>query len=250
MQFRECEYEAVLKMREEVRNLLSEPVPQLVQSTDTVRSLPTRPMPQLVYPATISACSFALQRIHGAHLSSIGVTSTLRREGRSAVALATALIQRYEYGRTTLLVELDLQAPSLAKTMDLNTGPGVTDFIRGDAWIGECVQWYDDGLGVIVAGDTNASEPPLVAQVPSSSLMADVSALADVVIADLPPLPPVGYGAHLAPLCSTVLMVVRAGATPIAQIQSAVASLDHAPYVILNDVDHPAPRWLRGFVGR
>ena len=237
-------------MREEVRNLLSQPVPQLVQSTDTVRSLPNRPMPQLVYPATVSACSFALQRIHGAHLSSIGVTSTVRREGRSAVALATALVQRYEYGRTTLLVELDLQAPSLAKTMDLKTGPGVTDFIRGDAWIGECIQWYDDGLGVIVAGDTNDSEPPLAAQVPSSSLMADLSALADVVVADLPPLPPVGYGAHLAPLCSTLLMVVRAGATPIAQIQSAIGSLDHAPYVILNDVDHPAPRWLRGVVGR
>ena len=170
---------------------------------------PRQSTTHIVHPVVESACSFALQRIHGAYLSSIGVTSTLRREGRSTVAAATALVQRYEYGRKALLVELDLDAPSIAKTMGLSSGPGIADYLRGDAWIGECIQWHDDGLGVVVAGEARADDPPLTAQIPSSNLLADLSELADVVVADLPPLPPVGYGAHLAPLFSTTLMVVR-----------------------------------------
>jgi Mrp family chromosome partitioning ATPase len=213
-------------------------------------SAPRPPTAHIVQPAVESACSFALQRIHGADLSSIGVTSTLRREGRSTVAAAAALVQRYEYRRKVLLVELDLDASSIAKTMGLNEEPGIADYLRGHAWIGECVQWYDDGLGVIVAGGAGADDPPLAAQIPSSSLVADLSELADVVVADLPPLPPVGYGAHLAPLFSTTLMVIRAGATPVPQIERAVASLDRAPYVILNAVSNPAPRWLRPFVDK
>src|SRR5579871_381342 len=86
---------------------------------EAMRRVPRQSMAHIAHPAVESACSFALQRIRGAHLSSIGVTSTLRREGRSTVAAATALVQRYEYGRKVLLVELDLDAPSIGKTMGL-----------------------------------------------------------------------------------------------------------------------------------
>ena len=51
------------------------------------------------------------------------------------MAGATSLVQRYEYRRRTLLIEFDLQAPSLARTMGLQPSPGLTDVVGGSASI-------------------------------------------------------------------------------------------------------------------
>src|SRR2546430_8763431 len=49
--------------------------------------------------------------IGGPKLTSIGVTSALRGEGRTSVALALAAVQREDFGRSVILVDMDLENP-------------------------------------------------------------------------------------------------------------------------------------------
>ena len=57
-----------------------------------------------------------------------------------------------------------------------------------------------------------------------------------------------GPGARVAGLCSSVLLVVRAGATSLDHVRRAAAELDHPP-VMLNRVTSSLPRWMNGMLG-
>ena len=60
----------------------------------------------------------------------IGVTSSVRGEGKSttAINLAYALA---EDGKTVLLIDGDLRLPSIAKKLGYKNQPGLTDFLQG-----------------------------------------------------------------------------------------------------------------------
>ena len=83
-------------------------------------------------------CSSALALMGGP--ASVGVTSCLRGEGRSTIGIAMGLAQSFRYGRTTVLVEADLEKPSLAKTLGAKVGPGLADVLRGHEELDSCIQ--------------------------------------------------------------------------------------------------------------
>ena len=64
----------------------------------------------------------------------IGVTSSVRGEGKSttAINLAYALA---EDGKTVLLIDGDLRLPSIAKKLGYKNQPGLTDFLQGGDYI-------------------------------------------------------------------------------------------------------------------
>jgi Mrp family chromosome partitioning ATPase len=153
------------------------------------------------------------------------------------------------YGRTAILIELDFDAPSLARRLQINSSPGVAEILRDGAPIEECLHMPDDGSpGVLVAGNADGDSARLLSNLRSSNLVRDVGGLCDVVIADLPPLSPSGQAASLAPLFPTVLLVVRSGTAPVSEIRRAVDDLDKSPPVILNGFASSIPRPLRSFL--
>lgn len=198
----------------------------------------------------IAGCGTALHRIGGPTLGSLGVTSCLRGEGRSTVSVATALVQRYSYGRSVILVELDLEQPSLAARLDLSEGPGVAEVLRGEASLQEAVQWPDERFGVLTGGRPGGAAAALLAEVAGADFLRQLGAHRDVVVADLPPLPPEGLGLQVAAQCESVMLIVRAGTTPMTHIRRAIETMDKAPWVILNGTGSKTPRWLRRLMGR
>src|SRR5258708_25710473 len=62
----------------------------------------------------LEVCRSASLLLGGPNLRRLGGTSALREEGRTSIALAMAVVQREDYGRTVALVDIDLENPSVA----------------------------------------------------------------------------------------------------------------------------------------
>ncbi len=207
---------------------------------------PGLPKPVVGEPL-VRACSQLMPRLGGARLSRIGVTSALRGEGRSTVAIAMAYVQAREYRRPTLLVDADLDTPSLADRFGLPPSPGLAELLAGLVPVDAALRTVDDGLSVLPVGRVQDPGPKLASQLASSNLLAELQGLFEVVVGDLPALLHSPSASLLAEPFGHPLLVVRARVTPVAKVREAVASLPSEPVVLLNGTHSRLPAWLRGF---
>jgi Mrp family chromosome partitioning ATPase len=213
--------------------------------TRPARELPTRWARREV----LESCGLALHRMGGTTLGSVGVTSTVRGEGRSTVAVAMAAVQRYEYDRRTILLELDLDKPSAASRLSVAPSPGVSEFVGEGVEIESCLQTLDNDFDVMTAGHVGDASASLLVGTVAENLISELRGRCDVLIIDLPPLTPQVLGAQLADLCAAVAVVVRAGSVTPRQIQLAADTIAVRPSMILNGVESAEPSWIRRVFG-
>jgi MinD-like ATPase involved in chromosome partitioning or flagellar assembly len=198
----------------------------------------------------LEACRASSLLIGGPKLRGLGVTSALRGEGRTSIALAMTAVQRQDYGRSVVLVDLDFEHPTLARRHDLEPWPGLAELARSEATLDEVMRPLSDGVWLIPAGVIAHSVTREVTEIVKGGLLATIKGEADVVIADLPPLLGGGPGAAAARGFDNLLLVVRAGVTPVARVKEATADLHVAPNVLLNGAYSSLPVWLRRVLGR
>lgn len=60
----------------------------------------------------------------------IGVTSSMRGEGKSTTAINLSYVFA-EKGSKVLLIDADLRIPSIAKKLGIDSSPGLADLLRG-----------------------------------------------------------------------------------------------------------------------
>jgi Mrp family chromosome partitioning ATPase len=208
---------------------------------------PRRP---LVPEQALTACRAVVRRLHESGLSDLAVTSTRRGEGRTTVALGTALVLREAGTGPVVLLELDPARPSLAEVLRLRPAPGLSEALRGTVPLEQCVSWVDSALGVLRAGDLDPDGKDVDGRDLGARLPGVLGALTAAgcrVVADLPPLPPHGPGDRLAPAFAATLLVVRAGRTPVEEVRAAARTLPSPPAVVLNATSSALPGWLRAF---
>jgi Mrp family chromosome partitioning ATPase len=82
-----------------------------------------------------------------------------------------------------------------------------------------------------------------------TDLLGELQNRFEVVVIDLPPISAGSLGVQVAGLCSSVVLVVRAGSTPLRQVQKAAASLERPPAVMLNRIESSMPSWLDRIAG-
>jgi protein-tyrosine kinase len=198
----------------------------------TAQTARRRPVPSEV----LESCAAALAGMGGPDARSIAVTSCHRGEGRSTVALALALLQRTIYDRRTLLVELDLERPSLAKALDLPGGAGVAEVLRAETSVESALRWTEDDLAVLSAGDSRGAPAALLAQVVTGDLLEGLAGLFDTLVVDAPPLEGPGTSALVVRRCASPLLVVRAGVAEMRDIKRAAAMFDVPPPILMNGV--------------
>lgn len=219
--------------------------PALAESRDEKRKvtrLDPRRLP--VHTSVVEACSRATATLDGPNLAFLGVTSSLRGEGRTSIATAMAFVQAHDYGRSTILIDADFEGPGVAAVFGLEQAPGLADVLRDRIELEDAVQDVGDGLSVLPAGRID-SPPALAATLAESNLLQDLQADHDVVVVDLPAIIESRCGTVLAALFEQPLLVIRAGVTPAKKVGEALEQLDREPTALLNGTRTSLPRWIR-----
>lgn len=193
----------------------------------------------------MEVCRSASLLLGGPNIRRLGITSTLREEGRSSIALAMAVVQREDYGRVVALVDMDLENPTVARGHGLELWPGIAELARHEATSKDVLQPLSDGLLVVSAGALVTSAARTMTDIVKEDTLSELEHHVDVIIADMPPLLGGGPGSAASRAFRDLLLVIRAGVTPVARIKEATEDLHVAPHVLLNDTRTSLPRWLR-----
>ena len=147
-------------------------------------------------------------------LKRILVTSSVPEEGKTFVAanLAQSIVRQND--RRVLVIDADLRASRLHMAFGAPAGPGLTEYLRGEADEFQVIQCGLDGNICFIPGGVQVSNPSeLLLSDRMKHLLEMVTPVFDWVILDSPPALPVHDASMLADLCDGVLFVVRAGAT-------------------------------------
>lgn len=153
----------------------------------------------------------------------IAVTATRHGEGATRVAIGLARALAGEGETRVLLVEGNLRTPSFAQQVPVGKGPGLAEFLAGDASAASLVTpVHDWNISVISAG----TRLPVIDCEAVANAVAQVMDQFDFVIIDLPPVNRYADAAILAPKVDGVILVVEADRTPVVDADSAKKGLD------------------------
>lgn len=153
------------------------------------------------------------------------VTSSVPGEGKSTttVNMAAALAAS---GLRVGLVEADLRRPSLADIMDMTSGPGLTGVLTDQIALDDAFQsWGDDGLQVLLAGDTPPNPSELIESARGADIFLRLRQRFDVTIIDSPPLTAVSDAAALARQLGGAVLVVGSRRVRVRELRRAVDRL-------------------------
>lgn len=174
---------------------------------------------------------------------SVQVTSPSASEGKSstvanlAVALAAA-------GQRVVAVDCDLRKPRLHAFFGVRNEVGFTSVLLGDAPLSQALQGVDgvEGLQVLASGGPPPNPSELLAGPRAGQVLEALTAQADIVVVDCPPVLPVTDAAILAGRVDLTVMVVTATETHRRRLQQALDTLAQvgAPLVglVLNAARH------------
>jgi capsular exopolysaccharide synthesis family protein len=180
------------------------------------------------------------ERREAGKLKVLLVTSPLAHDGKSTISsnLATALAERGK--RNVLVIEADLHHASLSEQLGLGTWPGLTECLNGslDPLLAlrrvEPLGWY-----LLPAGAFTNNPTELLQTAAFSSVIQQLSPDFEWIIVDTPPVLPITDALSLRQHADGSLLVVRAGCTPDASVEEAVALIgrEHMVGIVLNGVE-------------
>ena len=140
----------------------------------------------------------------------IGVTSSIRGEGKSttAVNLAYTLAQT---GKKVLLIDGDMRLPTIAQKLDLAATPGLSNLLAGLNTERDCLRKssYFDNWYILPAGDIPPNPSELLGSERMHALLDRYKDVFDYILLDLPPVNIVVDALVITKWTDGVLVVVR-----------------------------------------
>lgn len=172
-------------------------------------------------------------------LRTILVTSSNPNEGKTMTAINLAIVLSESYGRRVLLIDADLRRPSIGEVVDVTGSVGLSAALRATADQKLAVIPITSTLTLLPAGPP---DPDPLGGLTSSRMRRIVEEAAgrfDWVILDGPPTGLLADANLLAQMVDGALFVIRAGKTPHASAEKALASLgrDRVLGVVLNGTE-------------
>lgn len=177
----------------------------------------------------------------------IGVTSSMRGEGKSTTAVNLSYVIA-EKGSRVLLIDGDLRLPSIAKKMQIDSTPGMTDCLMGrepnlERFRSKVLDnWYIMPFGEI---PPNPSE--LLGSDRMHNLLETLRERFDYIVVDLPPVNMVSDALSIAACLSGMLVVVREEYTQKRELDACLRQLKLANVRVLGLVMNGARSGKGGY---
>lgn len=140
----------------------------------------------------------------------IGVTSSVRGEGKSTTSINIAYALA-ESGKHVILLECDLRLPVMAKNLDIELKPGLSEFIVGLCKSEEAIRpsLFHPNLDVVPAGSIPPNPSELLGTKRFKNILKAFQKVYDFVIIDLPPVSSVSDALVVASDVDGMIVVVR-----------------------------------------
>ena len=139
----------------------------------------------------------------------IGVTSSMRGEGKSTTAVNLAYVFA-EKGSKVLLIDGDLRIPSIAKKLQIHSTPGLADLLRGKSKEFFGFQNYLlDNWFILPSGDIPPNPSELLGSRRMENVLNQLRDMFDYIIVDLPPVNLVSDAVSISGLISGMIVVIR-----------------------------------------
>ena len=155
----------------------------------------------------------------------IGVTSSMRGEGKSTTAVNLAYVFA-EKGHRVLLIDGDLRIPSIAKKMKIESTPGLADLLRGkgaqsiDFKAYMLKNWY-----ILPSGDIPPNPSELLGSRRMETVLNELREAFDYIIIDLPPVNIVSDALSISNLITGMIVVVRESYTEKKELERCFRQL-------------------------
>lgn len=143
----------------------------------------------------------------------IGVTSSIRGEGKSTTAVNLSYVLANK-GHKVLLVDGDLRIPSIAKKMGVKSTPGLTDLLIGSS--ADIASWKSDvhkNWYILPSGDIPPNPSELLGSKRMENVLNVLSEHFDYIIVDLPPVNIVSDAMAISSYITGMIVVIREGYT-------------------------------------
>ncbi len=156
----------------------------------------------------------------------IGVTSSMRGEGKSTTAINLSYALS-ESGKRVVLIDGDLRLPSVASKMKMSNSPGLTDLLVGyEAQqinifrMKEAENWC-----IIPSGELPPNPSELLGSKRMEKLLHTLAESFDYIIVDLPPVNTVSDALALSKHITGLVLVVRQNYTSKSELAACVRQL-------------------------
>ena len=179
-----------------------------------------------------------------AGLRAFTITSPVKRDGKTTVAVNLAAVLALDYEENVLLIDGDLRGPNVHRYFNVPQSPGLADYLGANSRLPlkDLVQeTFLPGLRVVSSGKPSHLSSELLAKERMKQLMEE--ALAEFpghqIIIDSPPVLSTPDPLVIARHVDGVLLVVRAGKTPRDYLTKALGSLNSTKImgVVLNGAE-------------
>jgi capsular exopolysaccharide synthesis family protein len=183
-----------------------------------------------------------LQALTFRRKTTIGITSANKGEGKTLTAVNLAIAMAMDVNHNVLLVDADLRNPGVANCLGIEPPLGLSDYLTGQAAIAEClIHPGVERLTVLPARSRIGNSAELLASPQMLCLAKELKEryVDRLIIYDLPPILAVGDAIGFLPAIETTLLVMRDGATRIAELNHALELL--AGYNLIGTVLNAAP---------
>jgi len=202
-------------------------------------------------PLMHNAASGHLNGMSRANL--ILICSSLPQEGKTFVSINLALSIANERDKRVLLIDADVEKPSIAQQLGIAPSVGLLDYLQDPSIrFSDMVLKTDlPNLTVIPAGKRHHYATELLSSQRMAQFAEQISNRYPdrLVIFDSPPLLVATQAHILAELVGQVVLVIAAESTPQAVVSEAVAKLSHCQVVLalLNKTDQAVDQYGYGY---
>jgi capsular exopolysaccharide synthesis family protein len=167
----------------------------------------------------------------------IGMTSSNRGEGKSTTSINLSYVLA-ESGKRVLLIDGDLRVPSVAKKMEIENTPGLTNLLMGQDAQDLSVfrskilnNWY-----IIPSGELPPNPSELLGSRRMEVLLGALSEKFDYIIVDLPPVNLVSDALAISKLITGMIVVVREDHTEKKELERCYRQLQLSNVKVLGCV--------------